>query len=287
MSKGLGGNAFARNIWLNLDTMSRSHKALPSTSCDLCSCKVWNCYGQWLRSYITKKIHYLTLTPSRTKCCPAPLTSCDLCSNKVWCCYILWVRRRCIYKKIHYLTLALGSRSHKMLPSTLDIMWPMHQQSLILLHPTVKEKVHLEENTLFVLDLGSIFDLWPWLWGQSHTKCCPVPSTSCDLSSYKVWSCYSQPFRRRFIYKKIHHLIFDLDLRVKVTLNVAQYPLHHVTCSATKFEDAMSKGLECDAFTRKFKIWPLTLTFGVVKSLLWHLLLTIHFEHTSIFTHLN
>ena len=40
-----------------------------------------------------------------------------------------------------------------MLPSTLDIMWPMHQQSLILLHPKVKEKMHLKENTLFDNDL--------------------------------------------------------------------------------------------------------------------------------------
>ena len=38
-----------------------------------------------------------------------------------------------------------------MLPSTLDIMGPMHQQSLIWLHPTVKEKMHLQENTLFDL----------------------------------------------------------------------------------------------------------------------------------------
>ena len=70
----------------------------------------------------------------------------------------------------------------------------MHQQSLILLHPTVKEKTHLQENTLFD----------------------------------------------------------------KVTQNVAQCPLHHVTYSATKFEVATSKGLGGDAFTRKFKIQYLT-----------------------------
>ena len=29
----------------------------------------------------------------------------------------------------------------------------MRQQSLILLHPTVKDKIHLQENTLFDLDL--------------------------------------------------------------------------------------------------------------------------------------
>ena len=43
--------------------------------------------------------------------------------------------------------------------------------------------------------------------------------------------------------------LFDLDL-VKVTQNVAQYPLHHVTYSALKFEDAMSNGLGGDTFTR-------------------------------------
>ena len=42
---------------------------------------------------------------------------------------------------------------------------------------------------------------------------------------------------------KIHYLIFDLDLGGNVTQNVAQYPLHHVTYSATKFEVTTSKGL--------------------------------------------
>ena len=42
------------------------------------------------------------------------------------------------------------------------------------------------------------------------------------------------------------------DLRVKVTRNVAQYPLHHVTIySATKFEDATSNSLGGDTLTRK------------------------------------
>ena len=48
--------------------------------------------------------------------------------------------------------------------------------------------------------------------------------------------------------------IFDLDLWVKVTQNVAQYPLHHVTYSATKFEVATSNGLGGDTFTRKYNI---------------------------------
>ena len=40
------------------------------------------------------------------------------------------------------------------------------------------------------------------------------------------------------------------DFGVKVTQNVAQYPLHHVTYAATKFEIATSKGLGGDTFTR-------------------------------------
>ena len=92
------------------------------------------------------------------------------------------------------LTLTLGSRSNKTSPSTLDIMWPMHRQNLKLLLRKVYEEMHLQENTLF--------DLWPWPWGQGHTKCHPVPSTSCDLCTYKVWSCYVQRFRRRYNYKK-------------------------------------------------------------------------------------
>ena len=44
--------------------------------------------------------------------------------------------------------------------------------------------------------------------------------------------------------------VFDLDLGVKVTGNVAQCPLHHVTYAATKFEVARSYGLGGDTFTR-------------------------------------
>ena len=91
-------------------------------------------------------------------------------------------------------TLTLGSRSHETSPSTLDIMWPMHRQNLKLLLRKVYEEMHLQENTLF--------DLWPWPWGQGHMKCHPVPSTSCDLCTYKVSSCYVQRFRRRYNYKK-------------------------------------------------------------------------------------
>ena len=65
---------------------------------------------------------------------------------------------------------------------------------LLLLHPMVKEKMHLQENNYLTLTL------------------------------------------------------------VKVTQNVVQCPLHHVTYAPTEFEVTMSKGLGGDAFTRNFNI---------------------------------
>ena len=56
--------------------------------------------------------------------------------------------------------------------------------------------------------------------------------------------------------------LFDLDLLVKVTLNVVQCPLHHVTYAPTEFEVTMLKALGGEAFTRKFNILPLSSTLG-------------------------
>ena len=49
--------------------------------------------------------------------------------------------------------------------------------------------------------------------------------------------------------------LFDLYLGIEVTQNVTQYPLDHVTYSATKFEVATSNNLGGDTFTRKYIIW--------------------------------
>ena len=48
--------------------------------------------------------------------------------------------------------------------------------------------------------------------------------------------------------------LYDLDLGVKVTQNVAQYHPHHVTCASVNFEVAMSNGSGEDSFTRKYII---------------------------------
>ena len=50
------------------------------------------------------------------------------------------------------------------------------------------------------------------------------------------------------------YTVFDLEFGVKVTQNVAQYLLHHVTNAPTKFKVSMSKGLGGDAFTKKYII---------------------------------
>ena len=52
--------------------------------------------------------------------------------------------------------------------------------------------------------------------------------------------------------QEIHHL--TLALGVKITVKVAQCPLHHVTYAPTEFEVTTSKGLGGEAFKRKYNI---------------------------------
>ena len=47
--------------------------------------------------------------------------------------------------------------------------------------------------------------------------------------------------------------LFDLDVGVKVTHKVAQYPLHYVTYTPEKFVVATSNGLGEDIITRKMR----------------------------------
>ena len=48
--------------------------------------------------------------------------------------------------------------------------------------------------------------------------------------------------------------LYDLDLVVKVTQNVVQYPANHMTYAPAKFEAATSNSLGEDGFTRKYII---------------------------------
>ena len=55
-------------------------------------------------------------------------------------------------------------------------------------------------------------------------------------------SCYVQLFWRQCIYEK-ENTLFELDLQVKVTQNVAQYPPHRVNYAPAKFKVATSNDL--------------------------------------------
>ena len=59
--------------------------------------------------------------------------------------------------------------------------------------------------------------------------------------------------------------LFDLELQVKVTLNVAQCPLHHVTYAPTEFEVTTSKALGGESFTRN-SIFDLDLGVKVTQN---------------------
>ena len=93
--------------------------------------------------------------------------------------------------------------------------------------------MHLQEN--------SIFDLWPDR-GQGHTKCCPVPSTSCDLSATKFEIATSNrlggdTFTRKYIF----------------------WPLT-LTVGSRSHKISPEPSTSCDLFT--YKVWsflPLTL----------------------------
>ena len=111
----------------------------------------------------------------------------------------------------------------------------VHQLSLILLHPTVKEKMHLQKkNTLYKI---------------RNVAQCPLHPVNFAPTEFEVTT--SKALGGEHLQE---NSIFDLDLGVKVIQNFAQYHLHHVTYPATKFEVATSNRLGGDTFTRKYII---------------------------------
>ena len=208
---------------------------VPSKSWNLCTCNFWSCYVQGCgRRCIYKKIHYMTLTQyvfdqgqCHTKWSAVPSTSRDLCTCIVWSCYVDRFWRKCIYKKILYMTFDLDLG--------VNITQNVAQYSL---HHVTYAATKIEVATSNGLGDKFTRKYIPWPWGQGQKKCCPVPSTPCDLCSCKFWRCYVKSLRRRCIYKKMHYLTFDLQ--VKVTRNLAQYPLHHLTYATIQFEGARS-----------------------------------------------
>ena len=116
----------------------------------------------------------------------------------------------------------------------------MHLQSLKLLPPTIWEEMHLQEKTLYDLDLGHKMVAQYSLHYVTYAPAKIEVATSNSLGG--------DAFTRNIFFT------FGLDLVVKVIQNVAQYPLHHVTYSPAKFEVATFNPLDGEAFTRKYII---------------------------------
>ena len=107
-------------------------------------------------------------------------------------------------------------------------------------------KMHLEEKTLFELDIkvkfkpheilpSNLYIVWPMQFGDSLKLLRPT-----------VWEGYA--FTRK--YKKIHYLTLDLA-QVMATQDVAQCPQYHVTYVPAKVEVATVSGLGEDTITTK------------------------------------
>ena len=109
--------------------------------------------------------------------------------------------------------------------------------------------MHLQENTLFDLDLG--------IKVTKNIAQCPRHHMTYALVPAKL------DIMLQLTVKEKMHLqestLFDLDLWVKVTRSVAHCPLHNVTYEPTEFETTISKGLGGEAFTRKFNNLSLAL----------------------------
>ena len=129
-----------------------------------------------------------------------------------------------------------------MLPSTLDILWPMYLQSLKLklLRSKVKE-MQYQEGTL-LLYLRVVFTkMLPSQYPRLHVTYTPAKFDIATSHGYK-----EDAFTRKYIiWPWPSGTLFNLWTWpwAKVTRNVFQYPLHHVTYTATKFEVATSNRL--------------------------------------------
>ena len=76
----------------------------------------------------------------------------------------------------------------------------MHQHSLMSLHPTVKEKMHLQENTLFYLDLGVMV--------TGNVAQCPLHRVTNAPTKFEVTT--SKGLGGDTLFKTIHYLTLGL-----------------------------------------------------------------------------
>ena len=121
-----------------------------------------------------------------------------------------------------------GSRSYKMLPSTLHIMWPNCTCKVWSYYIQLFRRICIYKKIHYLTLTQNVAQY-------------PLHDLTSAPANFEV--AMSKKFRRRCIYKKIHYL----TLTFKVTQNFAQYPSHHVTYAPPKFEVAASNSLGGDA----------------------------------------
>ena len=118
-------------------------------------------------------------------------------------------RRRCIYKKIHFLTLTFKVSQN-------IAQFPLHH----VIYASTKFEV-ASSNSLKEDAFTRKYILWPWGQGQSVAQ---YPLHHCDLCICKVWSCYIQQFRRRCIYKKKKHETSPSTLYIMWSMHLQSRP---------------------------------------------------------------
>ena len=153
------------------------------------------------------------------KYCPVPT---------VWSCYVQRFRRICIYKN-----LTLGSWSQKMLPSTPG-QYPLHHVT----NSPAKFEVATSSS----------------LGGDAFTTIGIIWPLTLRSTLYIMWPMHLQSLKLLYVRNLKMYLqenaLFDLWHWLKVTQNVAQYPLHYVTYAPAQFENVTCEGFGEDAFTR-------------------------------------
>ena len=86
----------------------------------------------------------------------------------------------------------------------------------------------------------------------------------------KVWSCYVQPFRRRYIYKRVHYFTFDHDLRSRTNTK-------RCLVSSTSYDLCTCKVWSCyvqrfrrKCIYKKYLIWPWPkVTWSIDLYIMW------------------
>ena len=128
---------------------------VPSSSFQLCTCEVWSCYVKRLkRRWNSRKNIIWPWRQAHIRCCSILFTSYDLCTYKILIAMSNSLGEDAFTRKDIIWPLTLNSRSYEVLPSTLNIKWPIHMQSLKVLCRRVKEEMYLQEY--------AVYYFWPW-----------------------------------------------------------------------------------------------------------------------------